>query len=262
MQIPPVFTRFMRKETGFTLVELLVVLAIIAILAALLLPVLSRAGQKARKTQCISNLHQLGIGLRSFVADNNAYLPYHGPITPNGPWEGSWASKLQSEVGSSKPTREFLFTGIWRCPSAPRVVPWSPDGKDLFCSYGYNAFGVALGAGSNSYGLDGVRNIPIEVAKRASAAPAVESSVAVPAEMMAIGDCLEGMLLLRRWYIPQVDKFGLGAVRHQGSINVLFCDGHVESPMLRFVFKDTSDAALVRWNRDHQPHRDSLLNHR
>lgn len=247
------------KGSGFTLIELLVVIAILAILAALLLPVISRAKEKAHKTQCISNLHQLGIGLGSFVADNNAYPPYHGPITPNGPWEGSWASKLQSEVGSSKPIREFLFTGIWRCPSASKVIPWSGDGKEPFCSYGYNASGVALGKGSNSFGLDGVRNIPIAIAKRASAAPAVESSVAVPAEMMAIGDCVEGMLLLRRWYIPQVDKFGLGSTRHQGSINVLFCDGHVESPTLRFVFKDTSDTALVRWNRDHQPHREALL---
>jgi prepilin-type processing-associated H-X9-DG protein len=234
-------------------------MAIIAILAALLLPVISRTKQKAHKTQCISNLHQLGIGLRSFVAENNAYPPYHGPITPNGPWEGSWASKLQSEVGSSKSIREFLFTGIWRCPSASKVIPWSGDGKNPFCSYGYNAFGVALGKGTNSFGLDGVRNIPLAAAKRASAAPAVESSVAVPAEMMAIGDSLDGLLIFRRFYQPFADKFGVGSTRHQGRINVLFCDGHVESPTLRFVFKDTSDAALIRWNRDHQPHREALL---
>jgi len=40
--------------------------------------------------------------------------------------------------------------------------------------------------------------------------------------------------------------------------NVVFCDGHVESPTLRFLFQNTSDAALVRWNRDHLPHRDRL----
>ena len=46
--------------------------------------------------------------------------------------------------------------------------------------------------------------------------------------------------------------------RHQGKANVVFCDGHVESPTLEFLFEDTSDAALVRWNRDHLPHRDRL----
>ncbi|HAO77970.1 MAG TPA: hypothetical protein DCQ92_03140 [Verrucomicrobia subdivision 3 bacterium] len=40
--------------------------------------------------------------------------------------------------------------------------------------------------------------------------------------------------------------------------NVVFCDGHVESPTLKFLFADTSDDALSRWNRDHQPHRDRL----
>ena len=46
--------------------------------------------------------------------------------------------------------------------------------------------------------------------------------------------------------------------RHQGKANVVFCDGHVESPTLEFLFEDTSDAALSRWNRDHQPHREKL----
>jgi prepilin-type processing-associated H-X9-DG protein len=46
--------------------------------------------------------------------------------------------------------------------------------------------------------------------------------------------------------------------RHQGKANVVFCDGHVESPTLQFLFEDTSDAALVRWNRDHLPHREKL----
>jgi prepilin-type processing-associated H-X9-DG protein len=46
--------------------------------------------------------------------------------------------------------------------------------------------------------------------------------------------------------------------RHRGKANVVFCDGHVESPTLKFLFEDTSDAALVRWNRDHLPHRDRL----
>jgi prepilin-type processing-associated H-X9-DG protein len=41
-------------------------------------------------------------------------------------------------------------------------------------------------------------------------------------------------------------------------VNVVFCDGHVESPPLPFLFTDTSAAALSRWNRDHQPHRERL----
>jgi prepilin-type processing-associated H-X9-DG protein len=49
-----------------------------------------------------------------------------------------------------------------------------------------------------------------------------------------------------------------GNPRHQDKANVVFCDGHVESPTLQFLFEDTSDAALARWNRDHLPHREKL----
>jgi prepilin-type processing-associated H-X9-DG protein len=46
--------------------------------------------------------------------------------------------------------------------------------------------------------------------------------------------------------------------RHQGKANVVFCDDHVESPTLKFLFEDASDAALSRWNCDHQPHLEKL----
>ncbi|MEI2723604.1 MAG: H-X9-DG-CTERM domain-containing protein [Verrucomicrobiota bacterium] len=46
--------------------------------------------------------------------------------------------------------------------------------------------------------------------------------------------------------------------RHQGKANVVFCDGHVESPTLKYLFEDTGDVALARWNRDHLPHRERL----
>ena len=57
-------------------------------------------------------------------------------------------------------------------------------------------------------------------------------------------------------YIPE--STARSKARHEGKANVVFCDGHVESPTLKLLFESTSDAALSSWNRDDLPHRDRL----
>ena len=244
---------------GFTLLELLLVICILGVLAALLGPTLSRAKMQGQNTTCISNLRQLGIALQSFVADNDAYPSIIAPT--NGDYPGLWVSQLETGgFGKSRPIASFINRGVWRCPAAPLFNPWPPsNGSDEWDSYAYNGWGVAVPNPTNFLGLRG-NYIPGEhwIKGYPGYAPVKESEVMAPAEMMAIGDSANGGLYFARYDLPYVDRNGRSSSRHQGRFNVLFCDGHVESPTLEFLFADTTYAALVRWNRDHQPHQDSL----
>jgi len=74
------------KRRGFTLIELLVVIAIIAILAAMLLPALARAKEKAHIANCISNLRQVGFSLSMYTGDNREEFPSSGRVWPQMPF--------------------------------------------------------------------------------------------------------------------------------------------------------------------------------
>ena len=254
---------------GFTFTELLVVIGIIAVLIALLLPVLARSKAAIRSTVCKSNLRQLGISLQMFLSENHFYPENRfqtNPVVP-GSSDRFWMAKLARETLGIPPATNFNQEGVWRCPAVRwsdlLMVGYTSNG-DVPNSYGYNDDRFTRGGArdyTSKFGLEGhyvpdaSLPSPMDLAT-ASFRPIAESEVLVPSDMMAIGDGFAGNALLERKSIETFTGNGNIANRHQGKANVVFCDGHVESPTLKFLFEDESDAALVRWNRDHQPHRE------
>ena len=97
----PIMRTNVSNRHGFTLIELLVVIAIIAILAALLLPALSSAKEKSRRTKCMNNLRQVGLAMFMYANDNNDRLPNS---TTNG---GAWLWDLD------RPTRDLIIFKFW-----------------------------------------------------------------------------------------------------------------------------------------------------
>jgi prepilin-type processing-associated H-X9-DG protein/prepilin-type N-terminal cleavage/methylation domain-containing protein len=231
--------------SAFTLIELLVVLAIVGILAALLLPVFAQSKRKARQIQCAGNLHQQGVALHVFIAEYNCYPAWIAPTNADlsGRW---WCEQLErGGFGISSPGQNYYQKGVWFCPAAQ-----SREGQISNSPfYGYNAFGLLkVGNLTNNLGLGGYLSenpIALKTVR--------DSEVVVPAETMAIGES-DGFAFMRNMDYD----FYHQSFRHQNKVNVLFCDGHVESPALKFLFEDISDAALMRWNRDHLPHSEKL----
>ena len=258
------------SKNGFTLIELLVVIAIIAILAAMLLPALAKAKQKAYGAACTSNLRQWGLAMNMYLDDNrNIFpLPKIATATPgspgysenapgwtdfknfhdNGQGDGAWFNALPPYV-ASKPLWEIagapanFVSGrkIFDCPAVTQPAEFTDPNRVVF-NYGMNPKGNTGLDASVAYGTSfkstQVRNPSAFVILADNRARSTEMPYyGVPTKEVGVQHC---------W----VKQF---SGRHNLGGNMTFTDGHVAYFKYTYVCADggttplDTGAADINW---------------
>jgi prepilin-type N-terminal cleavage/methylation domain-containing protein/prepilin-type processing-associated H-X9-DG protein len=244
-----------KNQSGFTLVELLVVIGIIALLIGILLPALGRARQIAKDTLCASNMRQVTLALMIYANGNNARLPQAETAASGGiPWHVQiWQTVMRTPFSLSDITGggnySYMAHTPFECPTAdqsksitPSVPPWyNVDGYDN-SDHRNNGYALNIdlpGTIANSWTTPASTEAPQIVESK------LLNAVRHPSEAMLLADS-------KAYYIEYYDRgdsllymdagFGDGGGMHRAwgrhgrwrdAWNVAFCDGSVR--MLRFA---------------------------
>ncbi len=206
-----------KHNKHFTLIELLVVIAIIAILAAMLLPALSAARERARSSNCLSNLKNMGLGAMMYAGDNK---DYRMPI-----WQ-AYQTNIASEANPCG--WGFLYTGQYITDGKAMFCPSVPELTVENCFYTVdgisNGYKVGYASAVWAYIADDVwRSFRLSGPFPAWSGYHTADPVSSPSNMPLGGDITREDSYLP----PTVTSVVYGG--HGKSMNVIWCDGHADS---------------------------------
>lgn len=210
------------KREAFTLIELLVVIAIVAILAAILFPVFARARENARRTSCLSNLKQIGLGMMMYVQDydetypnaNNPYLPER--LDPY----------IKSEQLFMCPSSPFTGSGVLsgNYSASRTIMPLASENKTVKLAEIEAAANVYLITEGGGYVIS-----PDYVANP------VGNRWYLPGSRRFVGRAASAFsTALNAWAIPDYEGDG----RHFDGVNVVFADGHAKWTKVAEVYRE------------------------